>query len=64
MQLNLPEPLKSEVQALAQQKGVTVETIVMQAVEYYLTRQSDMKTRARKPDSVCKHLIALTTKRT
>ena len=40
MQLILPEPLKSEAQALAQQQGVAVETIVIQAVAYYLKHQS------------------------
>ena len=45
MQLTLPEPLKSEAQALAQQQGVALETIVIQAVEYYLKSQSDIPTR-------------------
>lgn len=46
MQLSLPEPLKSEAQALAQQQGVALETVVIQAVEYYLKYQSASRTRA------------------
>ena len=48
MSINLPKGLQEEAEALAKREGVDLETVVVQAVEYFLLHKQDRAIQARR----------------
>ena len=48
MSINLPKGLQEEAEALAKQEGISLETVVVQAVEHFLTHKQDRAVQARR----------------
>jgi len=47
MTINLPKGLQEEVEALAKREGVDSETVVVQAIEHFLSHKQDRAFQAR-----------------